>query len=55
VVLIHRSVQHSSEQADIYQQDQHFAVTPLDVTLTFVPAVPTSVRITNAITHAPVE
>lgn len=55
VVLIHRSVQHSSAQADIYQQDQHFAVTPLDVTLTFVPAVPTSVRITNAITHAPVE
>lgn len=53
--VIHRNVSHSSAQPDIYQQDQQFKVEPLEATLTFVPSIPASVRITNAITHAPVE
>lgn len=54
-VVIHRDVEHSRAEADIYQQDQQFKVLPLKATLTFVPAIPASVRIANAITHAPVE
>lgn len=54
-IVLHRDVHCSGESPDPFLPAQHYVVEPLRTTLTFVPALPAGMRITNAITDEAVQ